>query len=149
MRLGHLTLALVAISVCQPGLADDTPPANEKKVLFVAAKIDKLEADHYLWAAEMAALRLKGPGKVLPGGLEAALKVALEHPESVRGIVEIMVDVYSWREEVRITCFNAKGKSLWKEKAVMNTGGSEESLARRMVERAIKKAEDRPACGSQ
>jgi hypothetical protein len=123
------------------------PP--EKKVLFVAAKIEDQAADRYLWAAEMAALRMKGKTEVLPGGLVAALQYSREKPGEVAGIVEIMVDVYSWREEVRITCFDNKGKSLWKEKAVVNTGGSEESLARRMVERAIKKAEDRPACGSR
>lgn len=56
------------------------------------------------------------------------------------------MDVYSWREEVRITCFEPTGREIWKEKAIVNSGGSEEALARKMLERALRKAEKRPVC---
>ncbi len=63
------------------------------------------------------------------------------------GIVEVMIDVFSYAEEVRITCMDAAGREIWKEKARANMGGSEEALARKMLERALGKTEKRPACG--
>jgi hypothetical protein len=121
--------------------------ATETVVLVVTPKVKDLEENHYLWASELAAARLRGTTKVLEGGLAGALRYSRENPGTVRGIVEIMIDVYSYAEEVRITCMDAAGRELWKEKARANMGGSEESLARKMLERALAKAEKRPACG--
>lgn len=98
-------------------------------------------------AAEMAAARLKGKTTVVPGGLAGALRHSRENPGTAMGIVEVMIDVHSWREEVRITCFDPAGREIWKDKAIVNAGGNEESLARKMLERALKKAEKRPICG--
>ena len=119
----------------------------EKTVLVVAAKIENLEADHYLWAAEMTAGRLKGPSKVVEGGLVSALRYSRENPGTVRGIVEVVIDVYSYAEEVRITCLDPAGRPLWKEKVRANMGGSEEALARKMLERALGKMESHASCG--
>lgn len=121
-------------------------PSGDRQILVVAAKVDDLAEDHYQWAAEMAAARLKGKTTVLSGGLAGALRHARENPGTASGIVEVMIDVYSWREEVRITCFDSAGREVWKEKTLVNAGGSEEALARKMLERALKKAEKRPAC---
>lgn len=138
--------SLLFAAAVQP--APQPPPANaDLQVLVVATEIEDLAKDHYQWAAEMVAGRLKGKTTVLSGGLAGALRQARENPGTVRGIVEVMIDVYSWREEVRITCLDPAGRELWKEKAVFNTGGNEEALARKMLEKALKKAEKRPACG--
>lgn len=122
--------------------------AQEPRILIVVAKVKDLEANHYLWAAEIAAGRLQGKNnQVLEGGLAAAIKEAREHPGTVRGIVEIVVNVYAFDEDVRISCFDAKGKQLWKKKSSVNAGGSEEELARNLFERTLEKAETMPACG--
>lgn len=64
------------------------------------------------------------------------------------GIIEVIIDVYSFKEEVRISCFDPAGRELWKEKAKANMGGNEEALARKMFERALQKAEKHTtACG--
>lgn len=122
-------------------------PEPERVVLVVAAKIKDLDADHYQWAAELAAARLKGSTKVVDGGLAGGIRFAKENPDVVRGIVEVMIDVYSFAEEVRITCMDPSGREIWKEKSRFNNGGSEEALARKMLERALDKAEKRPVCG--
>lgn len=140
-----LTMPLVSLLAAQ--LPTASPPASDLQVLVVAAEIEDLAKDHYQWAAEMVAARVKGKTTVISGGLAGALHQARENPGTVRGIVEVMIDVFSWREEVRITCFDPAGREIWKEKAVFNTGGNEEALARKMLERTLKKAEKRPACG--
>jgi hypothetical protein len=123
-------------------------PQATNRILIVVEKDKELEADHYLWAAEMAAGRLKGDTKeVIPGGLAAGLKEAREKPGTVRGIIDIVINVYSWDEDVRIACYDATGHELWKKKSSMNSGGSEEDLARKLFERTLKKAEEMPACG--
>jgi hypothetical protein len=119
---------------------------DEPVILVVASKVEDLPDDHYRWAAEMTASRLKGNTDVLSGDFAAALKYSRENKGRVAGIVEIIVDVYSFDEDVRITCYDASGRRIWKEKVSVNMGGSEEALARKMVERAIAKAEKRPAC---
>ena len=125
--------------------AEPTAP----RTLIVVAKSKDLDANHYLWAAEMAASRLPGNNnQVREGGLAAALKEAREGPGTVRGIVEIVVNVYSWDEDVRISCFDPKGKQIWKRKSSVNAGGSEEDLARKLFERTLEKAERMPQCGS-
>jgi hypothetical protein len=141
-----LAILLVASSAPALGQPVETPAA-EPKVVVVAAKVKDLDADHYLWGAELVAARIKGPTTVIAGGLAAALKQVREAPGTVRGIVEVLIDVHSWDEEVRISCFDTSGHELWKDKARVNMGGSEEALARTMLERAIQKAEKRPVCG--
>lgn len=141
--------AVFALVIFSPFcLAQTTPVAQpgDPQILVVAAKVNDLAEDYYQWAAEMAAARLKGNTTVVPGGLAGALRHAREKPGSTLGIVEVMIDVHSWREEVRITCFDPAGREIWKEKAIVNAGGNEEALARKMLERALKKAEKRPAC---
>lgn len=140
--------ALALAIFCPVYLAAQPAPTEtgDRQVLVVAAKVADLAEDHYQWAAEMAAARLKGKTTVVSGGLAGALRHSRENPGSAMGIVEVMIDVYSWREEVRITCFDPTGREIWKEKAIVNNGGSEEALARKMLERALKKAEKRPAC---
>ena len=95
----------------------------------------------------LPAFVVKGKPEVVEGGLAGALRHVRENPNSARGIVEVLIDVHSWNEEVRITCYDTAGRELWKEKVRANMGGGEESLARKMLERALKKAEKRPACG--
>lgn len=147
-RFPALALALFSPIYLAAQAGPATPTATgERQVLVVAAKVNDLAEDHYQWAAEMAAARLKGKTTVISGGLAGALRHARENPDTAAGIVEVMIDVYSWREEVRITCFDRAGREVWKEKAIVNSGGSEEALARKMLERALKKAEKRPACG--
>lgn len=142
------SLALCIIAAAAPVLAQaPADPPSERKVVVVAAKVKDLDADHYLWGAELVAARIKGPTTVISGGLAAALKQVREAPGTARGIVEVLIDVHSWDEEVRITCFDASGRELWKDKAKVNMGGSEEALARKMLERAIQKADKRPVCG--
>jgi hypothetical protein len=138
------TLPLLAQSEPTP---TPTPVAAEKLVLVVAAQAHELPENHYLWAAEMAASRLKGKTSVLEGGLNAALRRSRENPGTTQGIIEVIIDVYSYKEEVRISCFDPAGRELWKEKAKANMGGNEEALARKMFERAIQKAEKHTACG--
>lgn len=149
--MSYRSIALALAIACPLSLAAQTAPATptsaERQVLVVAGKVDDLAEDHYQWAAEMTAARLKGKSTVLSGGLAGALRHVRENPGTAMGIVEVMIDVYSWDEEVRITCFDSTGREIWKEKAVVNAGGSEEALARKMLERALKKAEKRPACG--
>ena len=148
MRRFLLLLALVSLVVPSHvvGAADSGPQGP--RVLVVVAKAKDLDANHYLWAAEMAAGRLQGKNnQVLEGGLAAALKEAREKPGTVRGIVEIVVNVYAFDEDVRIGCFDAKGKQLWKKKSSVNAGGSEEDLARKLFERTLEKAEKMPPCG--
>jgi hypothetical protein len=151
MWMRWLTIAGVCLGLQIPVGAQAPEPsqaqASEKLVLVVTAKVEDLDDNHYLWGAELAAARLKGNTKVLEGGLAGALRFSRENPGAVRGIVEIMIDVYSYAEEVRITCMDAAGRQVWKEKARANMGGSEESLARKMLERALAKAEKRTACG--
>jgi hypothetical protein len=123
--------------------------AEGPRVLIVVAKAKDLDANHYLWAAEVAAARLPGKNnQVVEGGLAAALKEVREKPGTVRGIVEIVVNVYAWDEDVRIACLDVRGKEVWKKKSSMNAGGSEEDLARKMFERTLQKAENMPECGS-
>lgn len=69
----------------------------------VAVKVKDLAVNRYSWSAELAAARLKGATKVLEGSLAGALRYSRENPGTVRGIVEIMIDVYSYAEEFRIT----------------------------------------------
>ena len=147
MRPFLLLRALLPLVVAsQVGAADSAP--QEPRVLLVVAKAKDLDANHYLWAAEMAAGRLQGKNnQVLEGGLAAALKEAREKPGTVRGIVEIVVNVYAFDEDVRIGCFDAKGKQIWKKKSSVNAGGSEEDLARKLFERTLEKAEKMPPCG--
>lgn len=148
-HLANVTLLAVALGLWTfsgVALAAENTD-DEPAILVVASKIKDLPDDHYRWAAEMAASRLKGPTKVLPGDFATALRYAREHKGQVLGIVEIIVDVYTFDEEVRITCFDPTGKRIWKESVSVNMGGSEEALARKMVERALNKSEDRPACG--
>lgn len=122
---------------------------RQNRVLFVVAQVKDLDANHYLWAAEMAASRLDGShNEVLEGGLAAALKEARTNPGAIQGIVEIFIDVHSWQEEVRITCYDTGGRDLWKKRTRVNAGGNEEKLARNMFERVLKKIEKEPACGS-
>jgi hypothetical protein len=142
-QLGWLVVAML-VAPERSAWANAKPPARE--VLVVAAAVEDRPEAQYLWAAEMAASRLKGSTRVLPGGLAEALRYARENPGAVQGIIEVMIDVYSWKEEVRISCLDPAGRTVWKEKAVMNNGGSEEALARKMFERALKKAERRGAC---
>ncbi len=131
-----------------PTFAEAPAQTADKLVIVVAAKIKDLDEDHYLWGAELAAARLKGNLKVIEGGLAGGLRYTRENPGTVRGIVEVMIDVYSFAEEVRITCMDASGREIWKVKAKANGGGSEEALARKMLERALNKAEKRPVCGT-
>lgn len=141
-------LALVLLLVASHVVAAVDSAPQEPRVLIVVAKAKDLDANHYLWAAEMAAARLQGRNnQVLEGGLAAALKEAREKPGTVRGIVEIVVNVYAFDEDVRIGCFDAKGKQLWKKKSSVNAGGSEEDLARKLFERTLEKAEKMPPCG--
>lgn len=146
-RVVALLAALAALTL--PGGAPAVEgEGNAPVILVVASKAKDLPPDHYLWAAELTASRIKGNTQVLEGDFAAALKHARENKGAVAGIVEIIVDVYAWDEEVRITCYDPAGRQLWKEKVSVNAGGSEEALARKMVERAIVKAEKRPACAS-
>ena len=105
-------IAVAALALLSTPVAAQTEPAkatDSKRVLFVVAKQKDLDANHYLWAAEMAAARLRGDNnQVLEGGLAAGLKEAREKAGTVRGIVEIVVNVYSWDEDVRITCYDTK-----------------------------------------
>jgi hypothetical protein len=147
MRLLVLSLcAFAAVGVS----AQSNPEASEPRILIVVAQSKDLDANHYLWTAEIAASRLPGENKqVLEGGLVAALREARAKPGSVRGIVEIVVNVYAWDEDVTIGCFDASGKRIWKKKSSANTGGSEEKLARNMFERTLQKAEKMPPCGGR
>jgi hypothetical protein len=141
-----LSVALIASGSVAQASSDSSE--QEPRVLIVVAKSKDLDANHYLWAAEIAASRLAGGSKqVLEGGLAAALKEAREKPGTVRGIVEIVVNVYSFDEDVRITCFDPVGRAIWKKKSSVNSGGSEEDLARKLFERTLQKAEKMPACG--
>lgn len=148
MKRFAILLAIVftaSVLVAQP--RSETPPEGSR-ILVVVAKSKDLDANHYLWTAEMAAGRLPGANlEVLEGGLAAALKEARQNPGTVRGIVEIVVNVYAWDEDVTITCFDSGGKRLWKKKSSVNTGGSEEDLARKLFERSLEKAEKMPPCG--
>lgn len=137
MKSMLLVLAVLFIATAVPATAEETETGPES--LVVAAKAKELEEDHYLWAAEMVAARLKGNFKVLPGGLAAALRYSREQPAQVSGILEVMVDVYTAFEEVRITCYDPVGKERWKRKTELNTGGSEEKMARNMLDRVIRK----------
>ena len=97
----------------------------------------------------VAAGRLPGGNnQVLEGGLAAAIKEAREKPGTVRGIIEIVLNVYSWDEDVRMTCYDPSGRQLWKKKSSVNAGGSEEELARKLFERTLQKVEKMPPCGS-
>lgn len=148
MSLKSVGVAMALLAWHFPALAQESAPAATKQVVvYVAAKVKDLDEDHYLWAAELAAARLKGEAEVLEGGLAGALRYSRENKGSVQGIVEVMIDVFSYAEEVRITCLDAAGRELWKEKARANMGGSEEALARKMLERALDKAQKRPGCG--
>lgn len=92
-RCAALALALF-FPLClaaQPAPATQT---GDRQVLVVAAKVNDLAEDHYQWAAEMAAARLKGKTTVVPGGLAGALRHVRENPDSAMGIVEVMIDVY-------------------------------------------------------
>jgi hypothetical protein len=77
----------------------------------------------------------------VPGGLAGGLRFSREHPEEVAGILEILIDVYTAFEEVRITCFDTAGRERWKRKTELNAGGSEERMARNMLDRVITKIE--------
>jgi len=148
----HLRFGLVLLLCGAPPLSaqtDAAPTADERQVLVVAAAIQDLPENHYLWAAEMAAARLKGKNTVMEGGLSGALRRSRENPGTTQGIVEIIIDVYSVNEEARITCFDPTGREVWKEKAKANMGGNEEALARKMFERVLTKAEKHPACTSK
>jgi hypothetical protein len=148
MKLGRILAVIMALAASPLPVTMAQSAAPEPRVLIVVAKSKDLEANHYLWAAEMAAGRLQGKNnQVLEGGLAAALKESRENPGTVRGIVEIVVNVYSFDEDVRISCFDAKGKQMWKKKSSVNGGGSEEDLARKLFERTLEKAEKMPACG--
>jgi len=137
---------LLALAPHARGATESAP--RESRILIVVAKAKDLDANHYLWAAEVAAGRLPGKNKqVLEGGLAAAIREARGKPGTVRGIVEIVVNVYAWDEDVRITCFDPKGKQVWKKKSSVNAGGSEEDLARKLFERTLNKAEKMPPCG--
>ena len=142
-----LFMILAGAALNAQAAPEGTPTSN--RVLIVVAKAKDLDADHYLWAAEVAVGRLPGGNnEVLKGGLAAAIKEAREKPGTVRGIIEIVVNVYSWDEDVRITCYNPSGRQLWKKKSSVNAGGSEEELARNLFERTLQKAEKMPPCGS-
>ena len=144
MRRLSLALLLLFPSLL---LAQEATPQD--RVLFVVSQVKDLDANHYLWAAEMAASRMAGDhNEVLEGGLAAGLKQAREQKGTVQGIVEISIDVHSWQEEVRITCYDSAGRELWKKRTRVNAGGNEEKLARNMFERVLKKIEKEPACGS-
>jgi anthranilate phosphoribosyltransferase len=75
----------------------------------VAAKVKDLDADHYLWAAEVVAARLEGDSEVLEGGLATALKFSREHPREVTGILEVVIDVHTLFEKVRVSCYDTCG----------------------------------------
>jgi hypothetical protein len=146
----QLALLLVAaMAASQAGAEAADAGATPPRLLIVVAKSENLEANHYLWAAQIAANRLPGANKqVLEGGFSAAIAEASKNPSTVRGIVEIIFNVYSWDEDVTITCYSAAGKKLWRKKSSANMGGNEEYLARKMFERTLEKAEKMPACGS-
>lgn len=116
--------------------AETGPPTM---VLVVAAKVKDLDADHYLWAAEIVAARLDGEFEVLEGGLAGALRFSREHPGEAAGILEVLIDVHTVFEEVRITCFDTSGRERWKRKTELNAGGSEEKMERNMLDRVIEK----------
>lgn len=143
-----VAICLVTSALSMAGQDAQGPVVAEPKVIVVAAQAKDLDENHYLWAAEMAAARLAGKTDVLEGGLAAALRYSRENPGSVQGIVEIVIDVHTVFEEVRVNCYDPKGRLLWKKKTELNAGGSEEKMARNMLERALKKAEKQPACGS-
>jgi len=142
-----LLFMMLAAAALNGQAAPEGAPASNR-LLIVVAKAKDLDADHYLWAAEVAAGRLPGDNnQVLEGGLAAAIKEAREKPGTVRGIIEIVVNVYSWDEDVRMTCYDPTGRQLWKKKSSVNAGGSEEELARKLFERTLQKAEKMPPCG--
>lgn len=136
-----LLLAAAALVSGAPVIASGND--SGKQVVVVAAKAKDLEEDHYLWAAELVASRLEGEFKVVPGGLAGGLRFSREQPGEVAGILEIVIDVYTAFEEVRITCFDTSGRERWKRKTELNAGGSEEKLARNMLDRVIKKVEEK------
>jgi hypothetical protein len=146
---GFVLAMSIALSLTGSRTLAESPASKDPVVLVFAADVEDVPDGHYEWAAEMVAARLKGNLETFDGDFGQALRFARENPGKVSGIVEIIVDVYTLREEVRITCSSTTGKELWKDKAVVNMGGGEETLARKMVERAIKKAERRPACGGK
>ena len=145
--------AFAAVMAFTTTLAGQTPtpePPAVDRVLIVVSKEADLEPNHYLWAAEIAAGRLPGDDNVvLKGGLAAAVMEARENPGTVRGIVEIVFNVYSWDEDVRINCLDPSGKQLWKKKSSVNIGGGEEELARKLFERTLEKAKKMPPCGKR
>jgi hypothetical protein len=148
MRPAWARLAYALTILIAPALDAADSPTQGPRTLIVVAKSEDLEANHYLWAAEIAASRLQGKNnQVLEGGLAAALKESREEPGTVHAIVEIVVNVYSWDEDVQIRCLDTKGKVLWKKKSSANMGGSEEKLARNLFERTLEKAEKMPPCG--
>ena len=148
MKTLCLAATVAALATLVPAAPATAEEATQDKpvILVVPGGVKDHPAAEYQWAAEMTAARIKGNTQTLEGDLGAALKYARENKGKVAGIVEILVDVYSWDEEVRITCYDPVGRKRWKDKVSLNMGGSEEALARKMVERAIVKAEKRPAC---
>lgn len=148
MKLLFALLPLVLTAGVSGAQVAPTAATEEPRILVVVAQAKDLDANHYLWAAEVAAARLPGKNyQVLEGGLVAALREAREKPGTVRGIVEIVVNVYAWDEDVRITCFDTSGREIWKKKSSVNAGGSEEDLARKLFERTLEKAEKMAPCG--
>lgn len=137
MKPWALLLAAAVLVHGAPVAASNDDPGEH--VLVVAAKAKDLEEDYYLWAAELVAARLEGDLKVVPGGLAGGLRFSRENPEKVAGILEVVIDVYTAFEEVRITCFDTSGRERWKRKTKLNAGGSEEKMARNMLDRVINK----------
>ncbi len=73
--------------------------------------------------------------------LEPRLRTKRRASESV---VEVMIDVHRVFEKVLITCYDTRGRIVWKKKTEINFGGSEDAMARKMLERVLKK----PECGA-
>lgn len=136
-----LLVSSFLIAIVVPGLAQETN--SRPDTVVVAAQAKDLDEDHYLWAAEMVAARLDGEFEVLSGGLAAGLRYSRENPGQIQGILEVMIDVHTAFEEVRITCYDSTGREQWKRKTELNLGGSEERMARNMLDRVIKKVEKR------
>ena len=141
--MNPLALLLVAAVLVNGAPVVASGNDSGKQIVVVAAKAKDLDEDHYLWAAELVAARLEGDFKVVPGGLGGGMRYSREHPEEVAGILEVVIDVYTAFEEVRITCFDTNGRERWKRKTELNAGGSEEKMARNMLDRVIKKVEEK------
>jgi tetratricopeptide (TPR) repeat protein len=96
----------------------------------------------YDWAT-LEVSRALGSGAVpFEGSLLDAVKMAGEQ-KGVVGIVELTLDTESLYESGYLICYRPNGEKVWQEKTRFNTGGGEERIARRFVDKLSERVKGR------